>query len=76
MKKKKGLALKKSFKEKELYETFCEDEDAEMAMLVKRYKKHACQGDQWMGIGRRNFRKDWFRNELSRNNQITCYDCK
>ena len=27
-------------------------------------------------MGRKNFRKDWFRNEPPRNNQITCYGCK
>ena len=27
-------------------------------------------------MGRKNFRRDRFRNESSRNNQITCYGCK
>ena len=45
-----------------------------MAMLARRYKKLAFEHDQRMG--RRNFRKDRFRNEPSRNNQITCYGCK
>ena len=43
-------------------------------MLAKRYKKLAFQRDQRMG--RRSFRRDQFRNEPSRNNQITCYGCK
>ena len=45
-----------------------------MAMLARRYKKLAFQRDQQMG--RRNFKKDRFRNEPSRNYQITCYGCK
>ena len=65
-----------SSKEEELYETSYEDEDVEMAMLARRYMKLAFQRDQRMGIGRRNFLKDRFRNEPSRNNQITCYGCK
>ena len=82
MKKKKGSggekkrhSIKMSFKE-ELYNTSCEGEDAEMAMLTKRYKKLTFQRDQRMGISRRNFRRDQFRNEPLRNNQITCYGCK
>ena len=71
--KKKGLALKTSFQNKEQYEDSYEDEDFEMAMLARRYKKLAFQRDQRMG--RRNFRKDRFRNKSSRNNQITCYGC-
>ena len=57
--KKKGIALKTSSQNEELYEDSCEDEDAETTML-----------------GRRNFRRDRFRNEPSRNNQITVYGCK
>ena len=34
--KKKGIALKLSSKDDELYENSCEDEDAEIAMLVRR----------------------------------------
>ena len=45
-------------------------------MLAKRYKKLAFQRDQRIGIGRKIFRRDRFRNEPSRNNQITCYGCK
>ena len=52
-------------KEEELYETSCEDEDAEMAMLAKRYKKLAFQRDQQMGMGRRNFGRDRFRNDVT-----------
>ena len=74
MEKKKGIALKMSSRNEEIYEDSCEDKDAEMAMLARRYKKLAFQRDQWMG--RRNFRKDQFRNKPSRNNQITCYGCK
>ena len=72
--KKKGIALKTSSRNEELYADSCEDEDAEMAMLAKRYKKLAFQRDQQMG--RKSFRRDRFRNEPSRNNQITCYGCK
>ena len=72
--KKKGIALKMSSKDEELYDNSCEDEDEEMAMLTRRYKKLAFQRDQ--RIGRRNFRRDRFRNDPSRNNQITCYGCK
>ena len=43
-------------------------------MLARRYKKLDFQRDQ--PIGRRSFRRDRFRNEPSRNNQITCYGCK
>ena len=39
IKKKKGIRLKMSSKDEELYDNSCEDEDAEMAMLVRRYKK-------------------------------------
>ena len=66
--------MKISSRSEELYEDSCEDEDAEMAMLVKRYKKLALQCDQRMG--RKSFRRDRFRNEPLRNNQITCYGCK
>ena len=37
--KKKGLALKTSSRNEEQYEDSCEDKDAEMAMLTRRYKK-------------------------------------
>ena len=47
-----------SSKEEELYDTTCEDEDSEMEMLVRRYKKLGFQRDQKMGIGRRNFKRD------------------
>ena len=63
-----------SSKDEELYDNSCEDENAEMAMLSRRYKKLAFQRDQRMG--RRNFRRDRFQNDPSRNNQITCYGCK
>ena len=72
--KKKSLALKISSREEESYETSCEDEDAEMAMLARRYNRLAFQRDHKMG--RRNFRRDRFRNDQSRNNQITCFGCK
>ena len=39
--KKKNLTLKISSREEETYESACEDEDAEMAMLARRYKKLA-----------------------------------
>ena len=64
--KKKGIALKMSFKDEELYDNSCEDEDAEMAMLAKRYKKLVFQRDQRMR--KRNFQRDRFRNDPSRNN--------
>ena len=47
---------------------------AEMTMLARRYKKLSFQHDQRMG--RRNFLRDRFRNDPSRNNQITYYGCK
>ena len=72
--KKKGIALKTSSRNEESYEDSCEDEDVEMAMIVRRYKKLAFQCDQ--RTGRRNFRRDRLRNEPPRNNQITCYGCK
>ena len=53
MEKKKGITLKMSSRNKELYKDSYEDEDAEMAMLARRYKKLAFQHDQRMG--RRNF---------------------
>ena len=59
--KKKGLALKMSLCEEEIFYTFCED--VEMTMLAKRYKKLAFKQDQRMRIGRRNFIRDRFRNE-------------
>ena len=73
---KKGITLKMSSKKEELYNTSCEDENAELAMLAIRYKKLSFQRNQRMGIKRRSFRKDRFRNKPSRNNQITCYGCK
>ena len=66
--------MKTSSRSEDHYEDSYEDEDAEMAMLARRYKKLAFQRDQ--RIGRRNFKRDRFRNEPSRNNQITCYGCK
>ena len=39
--KKKGIALKMSSKDEELYDNSYKDEDAEMTMLAKRYKKLA-----------------------------------
>ena len=74
VKKMKGIALKISSRSEELYEDSYEDEDAEMAMLARRYKKLAFQRNQWMR--RKSFRRDRFRNEPSRNNQITCNGCK
>ena len=58
--KKKGIALKMSSKDEELYDNSCEDEDAKMTMLARRYKKLAFQCDQRMG--RRNFQRDQFQN--------------
>ena len=66
--------MKTSSRSEKLYKYSYEDEDAEMAMLARRYKKFFFQRDQ--RIGRRSFRRDRFRNEPSRNNQITCYGCK
>ena len=65
---------KTSSRSEEHYEDSCEDEDAEMAMLARRYKRLTFQRDERMG--RRSFKRDQFRNEPSRNNQITCYGCK
>ena len=56
--KKKGIALKMSSKDEKLYDNSCKDEDAEMAMLSRRYKKLAFQRDQRMG--KRNFWRDRF----------------
>ena len=56
--KKKSLALKISSREEETYDTACEDENAKMAMLARRYNKLALQRDHRMG--RRNFRRDRF----------------
>ena len=66
--------MKTSSRNEELYEDSCENEDAEMEMIVRRYKKLAFQRDQRMR--RKNFIRDRFRNEPLRNNQITCYGCK
>ena len=66
--------MKTISRSEELHEDSCEDEDAEMAMLARRYKKLTFQCDQ--RIGRKSFRRDHFRNEPSRNNQIICYGCK
>ena len=46
--KNKGIALKMSSKDEELYDNSCEDEDVEMTMLARRYKKLAFQHDQRM----------------------------
>ena len=69
VKNKKGITLKMSSKDKELYDNSYEYEDAEIAMLAKRYKKLAFQNDQRMI--RNFFKRDQFRNDHSRNNQIT-----
>ena len=45
MEKKKGITLKMSSRNEKLYEDSCEDENAEMAMLARRYKKLAFQCD-------------------------------
>ena len=47
--KKKGIALKMSSKDEELYDNSCEDKDAKMAMPVRKYKNLAFQHDQRMG---------------------------
>ena len=44
--KKKGISLKTSSRNEELYEDSCEDEDAKMAMIVRRYKKLVFQRDR------------------------------
>ena len=64
--KEKGIALKMSSKDEELYDNSCKDENTEMAMLAKRYKKLVFQRDQRMR--KRNFQRDRFRNDPSRNN--------
>ena len=43
--KKKGISLKMSSKDEKLYDNLCEDEDAKMAMLARRYKKLLFQRD-------------------------------
>ena len=63
-----------SSKDEELYDNSCEDADVEMAILARRYKKLGFQRDQRMG--RKNFQRNRFWNDPSRNNQITCYGCK
>ena len=68
-KKKNGIVLKMSSKEEELYDTSFEDEDDKMDMLVC-FSKRSMNGN-WNKI----FKRDQFRNESSRNNQITCYGC-
>ena len=45
--------MKMSSKDEELYENSYEDEDTEIAMLVRRYQKLAFQRDQ--RIGRKSF---------------------
>ena len=51
--KKKSLGLKMSSHQKETSESSCEDEEDEMAIVAKRYKKLVFQKGQRMG--RRNF---------------------
>ena len=41
---------------KKLYDNSCEDKDAKMAMLARRYKKLAFERDQL--IRKRNFKRD------------------
>ena len=53
-------------KDEKLYDKSCEGENAKMAMLSRRCKKLVFQRDQ--RIGRKIFRRDQFRNDLSRNN--------
>ena len=60
--KKKGIALKTSSRNEELYKKSCEDKDAEMTMLARRYKKLAFQRDQ--RIERRNLKKTGFEMSL------------
>ena len=47
--KKKGITLKTSSRNEKLYEDSYKDDDAEMAMIVRKYKKLAFQRDQRMG---------------------------
>ena len=46
--KKKSLALKINSHKEEIGESSCEDKDAEMAMVAKRYKKIVFQKSQRM----------------------------
>ena len=71
--KKKCLTLNISSCEKEIGESCCDDEDAEMAMLAKRYKKLTFEKNQRMRKWK--FKRDRFKGVSSRYNQILCYGC-
>ena len=71
--KKKSLALKMSSHKEEISESSCEDEDAEMAMLAKQYKKLTFEKNQRMRKWK--FKRDRFKGVSSRYNQILCYGC-
>ena len=72
--KKKNLGLKMSSHQEETSESSCEDEEDEMPIVVKRYKKLVFQKSQRMGRG--NFNKNWFKGGSSRGNEVKCYECK
>ena len=68
--KKKSLALKMSSHQEKISESSCEDEEDEMAIMTKRYKKLVFQKSQQMGRG--NFNKNPFKGGSSRGNEMIC----
>ena len=72
--KKKNLGLKMSSHQEETSESSCEDEEDEMAIVSKRYKKLFLQKGQWMG--RKNFNNNRFKGGSLRGNEVICYECK
>ena len=60
--------------QKEISESFCKDEEDEMAIVAKRYKKLVLRKSQRMG--RRNFNNNQFKGDSLRGNEVICYECK
>ena len=60
--------------QEETSESSYDDEEDEMAIVAKRYRKLVLQKGQ--PIGRRNFNNNRFMGDFSRGNEVICYECK
>ena len=60
--------------QEKISESSCEDEEDEMAIVAKRYKKLVLRKSQQME--RENFNKNQFNGDSSRGNEVICYGCK
>ena len=60
--------------QKETSESSCEDEEDEMTIMAKMYKKLIFQKGQRMG--RKNFNNNRFKDGSLSENEVICYECK